>query len=350
MLCTIDRRTPPDGAPCVDRAGRPVPATAAPRASTGVQAARPAGGGSLQAPGAVVLVRARCFQPNPQTARDNAFQRCARAPAIPNVAESAFEESTRAAQTLQAHGVRVHLFDDDGSNHTPDSVFPNNWFSTHAGGHVAIYPMYAPNRRLERRNDIIDMLQREYRVQDVIDYSGLVHDGVFLEGTGAMVLDHEARVAYTARSHRADPIAVERFCTHFNYEPMVFDTCGPDGRSVYHTNVLMTVATEFALVGSSLISDPGRRAAVHNRLEQSGRHVIEIDPAQVSEFAGNAMELSGHDGRLLAISTRALASLRASQRRVIERSARIVTLSVPTIEQAGGSVRCMLAGVHLSRR
>jgi hypothetical protein len=214
----------------------------------------------------------------------------------------------------------------------------------------ALFPMFSPNRRRERRADVIEMLKAEYRVQDVIDYSGLEPDNVFLEGTGAMVLDHLARVAYTARSNRADAVALERFCTHFNFEPMAFDTADAAGKPVYHTNVLMCVATEFALVGLGLIADAKRRTQVRERLEETGREVIELDARQIGEFAGNALELSGSDGRVLAMSARAAASLAPDQRQAIERSARIVPLAVPTIELAGGSVRCMLAGIHLARR
>ena len=305
---------------------------------------------SVQAPAAVVMVRPHRFHPNPQTAADNAFQRIEAHRAAAELAAAAFEEATQAAATLQAHGVRVHLFDDDGSRDTPDSVFPNNWFSTHPGGHVALYPMHSPNRRRERRADVIEMLKTEYRVQDVIDYSGLEPDGLYLEGTGAMVLDHVMRVAYTARSNRADAVALERFCTHFNFEPMAFDTADAAGRSIYHTNVLMCVATEFAMVGFDLITDPKRRDEVRARLEESGREVIALDARQIGEFAGNALELSGSQGRLLAMSARAAASLSKPQRQVIDRSARVLPLSVPTIELAGGSVRCMLAGIHLARR
>ncbi len=305
---------------------------------------------SIQAPAAVVMVRPRHFHPNPQTAADNAFQREAAGAAAQDVAKRAFGEVTEAAAELSRHGVRVHLFDDDGARDTPDSVFPNNWFSTHPGGHVALYPMCSPNRRRERRADVIELLKTEYRVQDVIDYSGLEPDGVFLEGTGAMVLDHLARVAYTARSNRADAVALERFCTHFNFEPMAFDTADAAGRAVYHTNVLMCVATEFALVGFDLFTDAKRRAEVRARLEETGREVLALSAAQIGEFAGNALELSGHDGRVLALSARAAASLTAAQRRCIERSALLLPLAVPTIEMAGGSVRCMLAGIHLSRR
>ncbi len=305
---------------------------------------------SVQAPPAVVMVRPQRFHPNPQTAADNAFQGSGAGQTADQLASAAWHESGAAAEALRAAGVRVHLFEDDGAHDTPDAVFPNNWFSTHAGGHVAIYPMYSPNRRLERRSDVIELLKREYRVQDVIDYSGLEHDGVFLEGTGAMVLDHLARVAYTAASNRAHAVALERFCTHFNFEPMAFDTADAQGRAVYHTNVLMCVATEFALVGLDLISDPQRRRAVRERLEETGREVIPLDRDQIENFAGNALELCGDQGRVLALSVRAAASLRPAQRAVIGRSARLLPLAVPTIELAGGSVRCMLAGIHLARR
>ncbi len=305
---------------------------------------------SVQAPAAVVMVRPLQFSPNPQTAADNAFQQSATHLPFTAVAAAASDEVTVAAAMLEAEGVRVHLFDDDGSTNTPDSVFPNNWFSTHAGGHVAIYPMYSPNRRRERRVDIIEMLKREYRVQDVIDYSGLEYDELFLEGTGAMVLDHVARVAYVCRSNRANAVALERFATHFNFEPMVFDAIDESGRAVYHTNVLMCIATEFAMAGFEMIPDHRRRSQIEQRLIESGRELISLSADQVGNFAGNALELSSRNGRLLAMSSRALACLTSNQIGVIERSARIVPLEVPTIELAGGSVRCMLAGVHLSRR
>jgi hypothetical protein len=308
---------------------------------------------SIQAPAAVVMIRPHCFHPNPETAADNAFQRsgdCRDQTEAVSLAAAARDEVSAAAVSLDAAGVRVHLFDDHGENQTPDSVFPNNWFSTHPGGHVAIYPMHSVNRRRERRMDVIEMLKASYRVQDVIDYSGLEHDDVFLEGTGAMVLDHIARIAYTARSRRADPVALERFCTHFNFEPMCFDTADTTGRAVYHTNVMMSVATEFALIGLELIADERRRAEVRKRLLESGRTVIALDPAQVGHFACNALELSGKDGRVLAMSERAVSCLTGQQRTLIERSAQLLPLRVPTIEMAGGSVRCMLAGIHLARR
>ncbi|MGF6753779.1 citrulline utilization hydrolase CtlX [Paraburkholderia sp. GAS42] len=308
---------------------------------------------SIQAPAAVVMIRPHCFHPNPETATDNAFQRSGEIRSHAegaSLAAAARDEVSAAAAALEAAGVRVHVFDDYGENQTPDSVFPNNWFSTHPGGHVAVYPMHSINRRRERRTDVIEMLKTGYRVQDVIDYSGLEHDDVFLEGTGAMVLDHIARIAYAARSRRADPVALERFCTHFNFEPMCFDTADPAGRAVYHTNVMMSVATEFALIGLDLIQNERRRDEVRKRLLESGRAVITLDGSQIGNFAGNALELSGKDGRVLALSERAVSSLTAQQKALIERSAQLLPLRVPTIEMAGGSVRCMLAGIHLAQR
>ncbi|MGM4983655.1 MULTISPECIES: citrulline utilization hydrolase CtlX [Rhizobium] len=302
---------------------------------------------SAQAPSAVVMVRPHHFTVNTETAADNRFQLST--DWSDELASRAFDEITLAAETLESHGVTVHLFEDSGRE-TPDSVFPNNWFSTHAGGHIAIYPMKVPSRRRERRSDVIEMLKQNYRVQDVIDYSGLEPDGIFLEGTGAMVLDHIDRVAYAARSDRTDPIALERFCTHFNFEPMVFDARDGDGVSIYHTNVLMCVATGFAVIGTGMITDARRRNEVVARLQRSGRDIVHLSNAQIDSFAGNAIELQGKESRILALSTTALAALGDDQRATIEADARIIALDIPTIERAGGSVRCTLAGIHLTPR
>ncbi len=285
---------------------------------------------------------------NPVTAADNSFQKQSTLSAE-ETAKAAFAETTALAEALEAEGVRVHVFEDEQSDR-PDSVFPNNWMSTHIGGHVAVYPMFAPNRRLERRWDVIETLKKEYRVQDIIDYSGLEVDGIYLEGTGAMVLDNDERVAYVVRSNRADPIALERFCTNFGYEPMVFDAADPGGTPIYHTNVLMCIATEFALAGTSMILPEARRQEIIERLTAGGKTVIDLSFEQIADFAGNALELTGSNGRILAMSTRARESLRPDQIEVIERSAKIVAVPVPTIELSGGSVRCMIAGIHLTAR
>ncbi|MBQ4823145.1 amidinotransferase [Leisingera sp. HS039] len=302
---------------------------------------------SLQAPSAVVMIRPHHFRSNPETKDDNAFQTLANTSAETASAQ-ALAEFDGAVETLRGAGVSVHVFADTTTG-TPDSVFPNNWFSTHAGGHIAVYPMFAENRRKERRWDVIELLKRDYRVQDVIDYSGLEQDGLSLEGTGAMVLDHIGRIAYTVKSNRADPILLERFCTHFNFEPMVFEAKDEAGRDVYHTNVLMGIGTEYALICLDMIVDPARRSEVAARLEETGRRVIDLTQEQIANFAGNALELTGKK-RILALSAKALDALRPDQIAEIERSAEPLPLTIPTIETAGGSVRCMLAGIHLSPR
>jgi hypothetical protein len=310
---------------------------------------------SAQAPSAVILVRAERFLPNPATAADNAFQRDAPAEqSDEDTAARALAEMDAVAEALRGAGVRVHVFDDE--DHTrPDSVFPNNWISTHAGGQVAVFPMYASNRRHERRTDVLEMLKSQYRVQTIVDYSGLEPDGIFLEGTGAMVLDHVSRVAYTARSHRADTHVLERFCTDFGYEPMAFEAVDSDGVPVYHTNVMACVGTDVALIALGLIHDKARREQVRERLTVNGRRVVELTEEQVREFAGNAVELCGRtpEGRrryIMAMSARARRSLRPDQVAIIEDSCEIVAVDIPTVELAGGSVRCMIAGVHLDRR
>lgn len=303
----------------------------------------------LQAPRGVVMIRPHAFTPNPETAADNRFQTHAGNDAD-TTARLALAEADAAIATLRNHGVTVHAFDDDGSCDTPDSVFPNNWFSTHPGGLVCLYPMYTPSRRRERRSDVTDLLKQDYRVETLHDYSGLEHDHLFLEGTGAMVLDHIGRVAYTVMSHRANAIVLERFCTHFGYEPIAFDAATDDGDPVYHTNVLMCVATDFALVSLSMVTDPVRRDVIRTRLEETGRDVIDLSAAQINAFAGNAIELTGTNGRILVLSQTALNSLTPEQIAIIEQSAQLVPISVPTIEHAGGSARCMIAGIHLTPR
>lgn len=310
---------------------------------------------SAQAPSAVILVRAEKFLPNPATAADNAFQRDVPAGQSDDVVSTtALAEMDALADALRAVGVRVHVFADE--DHTrPDSVFPNNWLSTHAGGYVAVYPMYASNRRHERRADVLEMLKSDYRVQAIVDYSGLEPDGIFLEGTGAMVLDHVSRVAYTARSHRADIAVLERFCTDFGYEPMAFDAVDSEGVAVYHTNVIACIGTDVALIALEMIPDEVRREQVRERLSVTGRTIVELTEQQIREFAGNAVELCGRTDTgkrryVMAMSARARRSLRSDQVAAIEESCEIVAVDIPTIELAGGSVRCMIAGVHLDRR
>jgi len=304
---------------------------------------------SAQAPGAVVMIRPHHFSPNPETAYDNSFQSIAFGRGVSEVAQTAFAEVSQMAATLETLGVQVHVFDDESSAN-PDAVFPNNWFSTHAGGQIAIYPMALPSRRGERRADVVDLLKHRYRVQDVIDYSGLEQDNVFLEGTGGMVLDHIERVAYATRSKRVSDVGLERFCAHFNYEPVLFEAFYESCTPIYHTNVLMCLGTDVALIGLELISDTPRRDEIAMRLEDSGREVIALSAREIAGFAGNAIELRGQDGTFLAMSRTGVEALRPETRRRVEAHVPLVAFDVPTIELAGGSVRCMLAGVHLSPR
>ena len=304
---------------------------------------------TLQAPRTVVMVRPHAFLSNPETVEDNAFQKEAPGSEC-EIAAKALEEFDEAVSRLRKHGITVHVFEDEGERETPDSVFPNNWFSTHPGGQVGIYPMFTRSRRRERRRDVIDLLKTRYRVETVHDYSGLEQDDLALEGTGAMVLDHIGRLAYVARSNRANPIALERFCTHFSYEPLVFNAADSEGCTIYHTNVLMCIATDFALIGLSMIQDPKRRATVLYRLGETGRDVIELTEDQIAAFAGNAIELTGDDGHVLVLSETAHKSLSADQIARIEVHAKILPIRVPTIQYGGGSARCMIAGIHLTAR
>ncbi|GAA1484125.1 citrulline utilization hydrolase CtlX [Brachybacterium fresconis] len=298
-----------------------------------------------QAPAHVVLVRPHRFHPNPLTAADNAFQHDVTAPSG-EIARRARAEVDGLAEVLVDAGVEVSVFEDEGTT-TPDSVFPNNWLSTHEDGTVVLYPMCAPNRRAERRVDVVAHLRAHFSVRRVLDLSGYEDRARFLEGTGAMVLDHVGRIAYACRSQRLDPELFALACAELGYSPLLMDAADRDGMPVYHTNVLMSVGTDVAIVGSGMIRDPGRRARVLGSLHGSGRDVVEISESQVQGFLGNCLEVSGRDGPALVMSARAAGNLSPAQRRRIERCCRILTAAVPTIEAAGGSVRCMIAGIHL---
>jgi len=302
-----------------------------------------------QAPNSVVMVRPHYFCPNPQTAQDNAFQSAIADSEQQTVNQKAYDEVTAVANQLKQLGVNVFLFEDD-TRDTPDSVFPNNWFSTHAGGYVGVYPMYPENRRLERRSDVLEMLKKTFRVQEVVDYSGLEMDQIYLEGTGSMVLDHIERIAYATSSFRTSPVALERFCAHFNYEPMLFEAKDSKGNLVYHTNVMMCLGSDFVLIADEMITDLARREEVLNRLELSGRTIIRLTEEQINGFCGNALELHGSQGRFLAMSATSKGLLSADQIKQIQAKLPIEFFDVTTLELAGGSIRCMLAGIHLSQR
>ncbi|WP_152351465.1 arginine deiminase-related protein [Brachybacterium subflavum] len=325
----------------------------------------------VQSPSRALLVRPHHFTANPETALDNAFQSLDAARAVdPAVlARRAYDEVVRLADALDAAGVAVTMFDDPGTA-TPDSVFPNNWLSTHADGTLALFPMYAPSRRAERRADIVAALRTRFHVRRVVDYSDGEADARYLEGTGAMVLDDVTRTAFACRSRRLDETLLADVCADLGLEPLVVDAADAAGVPVYHTNVLMSVGTEVAVLGASMIRDPARREAVRERLCAGGREVVELDEGQVRAFAGNCLEVAADAGpaggaggdatddatgdaageRSLMMSATAAAALAPDQLRRIERSCRVRAVEVPTIETAGGSVRCMIAGIHLAPR
>ncbi len=299
-----------------------------------------------QSPRSVVMVRPKFFFPNPETESDNGFQNDGKSFDRKEINNKAFEEATIAAEILRKNGATVHQFEDE-STLTPDSVFPNNWFSTHSDGTVILYPMYSQNRRMERRSDILDFLSEHYLVKRNIDYSELEHKSIYLEGTGAMVLDHQNKLAYAVKSKRMNETALKLFCEELDYAPIVFSATDKNGTAVYHTNVLMCVATDFVLIALEMIRDITERVRIKQAITSSGKEIIEITEKQVENFAGNALEITTNQGRLLAISSTAISALNKYQIEKLENYLKIISLDVKTIELAGGSVRCMLAGIHL---
>lgn len=302
-------------------------------------------GVSTQAPPAVVMVRPHLFAPNLADCGDNTYM------SVPSgsereVAQAAYAEVTTMAERLGDRGVRVHLFEDTGRL-TPDSVFPNNWFTTHDDGTVTLYPMKARSRRGERRTDIVDALRESYAVSRVRDYSSWERAGRYLEGTGVLVLDHDSKVAYVCRSRRVSEGLLRRFCSDHGYRAVLFDAVDRLGHPIYHTNVMMAVGTDIALVCMDAIASDLDRRVVREELEAAGRHVVTLTHEQVGEFAGNALEVRGASAPLLVMSARGWRSLRRREKAAVESWVDVLTVDVPTIEHSGGSARCMLAGVHL---
>jgi len=298
-----------------------------------------------QAPSAVVMVRPHHFTSNPQTMLDNAFQSECLAH---NQSEQAYKEVTNAVQLLKNEGVTVHLFEDEHTR-TPDSVFPNNWFSTHQSGQLIIYPMFVENRRLEYRKDIIDFLTDHYKVSSVTDYSFLAKENAFLEGTGSLVIDHQYKMAYAVESKRTTASVVNTICEQLKLTPVVFNAYDEQSTAVYHTNVLMCIATEFAMISLNMVPS-SQRALLASHFLKSHHEVIDLTHDQINHFCGNAIELQGKNGRILALSQTAFNALTAAQIKAIQKTAKFVPLPIPTIESAGGSVRCMIAGVHLQTK
>ena len=293
------------------------------------------------------MVRPHRFCVNQATAADNAFQHPRTTD--DDAAQRAYADATRLADALRAAGVGVSLFEDE-TGLSPDSVFPNNWFTTHHDGRVVLCPMYAVNRRAERRDDVVAHLRDQFTVTQVLDWSAAEDYGQFLEGTGSVVIDHIHRVAYGCRSQRLSSSLFSRFCREFGLRPVLFDAVDSAGRPVYHTNVMMSVGESVAVIGSGMIRDQAQREEVLGLLRASGRSVVELDEDQVRSFAGNVLQLTGDSGLVMVMSKTAEASLSEDQIAAVKAGGRLLAVDVGTVEASGGSVRCMLAGIHLARR
>jgi hypothetical protein len=298
---------------------------------------------------AVLMIRPERFAANVETASSNRFQ--AAIAGGSDVAAGAAREFDRLTVALAGAGVRVHAFAGSRDAALPDEVFPNNWVSFHADGTAVLYPMLAPSRRRERRPELLDELRRRYgyRLTRVVDLAHLEERGQYLEGTGSFVLDRVRRVAYACRSPRTHDAALAEFGRELGYETLAFDAADRDGHAIYHTNVLLSIGERFAAFCSRALRDADERRRVVERLA-AHRAVIDLSFEQMHAFAANLLELRGGDSPVIALSTSALASLRATQRRALEARGELVVADVRTIEHVGGgSVRCMLAEVALPR-
>jgi hypothetical protein len=298
----------------------------------------------------VLMIRPVAFESNLLTAASNRFQGRSTATADEQQAAAAREFDGLVA-ALRDAGVEVVVVDDMAEPHTPDAIFPNNWISTHADGRVVLYPMEAENRRTERRADIVERLHSEHgrHVSEVIDLSGHEDAGHFLEGTGSMVLDRGNRIAYACLSTRTHLDPLGDFAQRLDYDVVAFEAVDRDGAPIYHTNVLMSIGDGIAVICDEAIVRDDQREAVVSRLEETGHEVVSLNYAQLEAFAGNMLELVSTSGeRVLAMSRQAYDALNEEQRATLARGRRIVSVPIDNIESAaGGSVRCMLAEIHL---
>lgn len=265
--------------------------------------------------------------------------------------EAALREFDALAAALRSADIDVVVVDDTPTPHTPDSIFPNNWVSFHADGRVLLYPMEAPNRRTERRADIIAKLGGElgFRVTEVVDLSDHENAGHYLEGTGSMVLDRANKIAYACLSTRTQLDPLGDFAQRMDYEVVAFDAVDRNGVPIYHTNVLMNVGEVVAVICDEAIPLEAQRSAVLNRLQETGHKIVSLSFDQLDAFAGNMLELRNKAGdRVLAMSSQAWNSLTDEQRELLLANGKVVSAPIDNIESsAGGSVRCMLAEVHL---
>jgi len=297
------------------------------------------------------MIRPSAFGPNPEAQATNAFFGTPVGTAT-EIQARALAEFDELVDRLRAHGVEVYIFSDTLDPKKPDAVFPNNWFTTHTDGTIVLYPMLAPSRRPERRPDLFDSLAEDhgFRILRFVDFTDGEAEGLFLEGTGSLVLDRPGRVAYAALSARTRSPLLERFSGALGYEVQTFRATDR-GLPVYHTNIVLALGTSFAVWAEETVDDPDERRKVRERLEASARQVIPITREQCRAFAGNLLELRSVSGDpVIAVSSTAWAALDSDQRDRLGRCGNIVTADVPTIETVGGgSVRCMIAELFLPK-
>lgn len=304
----------------------------------------------------ILMVRPVGFRMNEQTAVNNYYQKVLEHVLPSTVNARAQEEFDNYVEKLRSYGVNVIVVSDTTATDTPDSIFPNNWISFHENGTVGLYPMFAENRRLERREDILDVLEEKgFIIDSLIDYTAAEMEDVFLEGTGSLLLDRVNRKAYCAMSPRADEALFIEFCEDFEYTPVVFtsnQTVNGVRKAIYHTNVMMCLAETFAVICLASIDDKKERKNVLKNLKDDGKEIIEITESQVNNFAGNMLQVRGKDDkRYLVMSQAAYNSLTKDQINKIEKHCEIISSSLDVIEGCGGgSARCMMAEVFLPKR
>ena len=308
-----------------------------------------------QATNSILMIRPVNFRMNEQTAVNNYYQKVLKDLLPATVNQKAQQEFDAFVEKLRGFGVEVVVVSDTKELDTPDSIFPNNWVSFHSDATVALYPMFAENRRLERREDVLEELEKNgFLIENIVDYTSAEDEQVYLEGTGSMILDRENKKAYCALSPRADEDLFIEFCEDFEYTPVVFtsyQTVDNKREAIYHTNVMMCVAETFAVVCLSTIDDKSERKNLLKSLKEDKKQVIDITEEQVTSFAGNMLQVKGaNDELFLVMSQAAYDCLTQSQISQINRHCKIISSSLATIEACGGgSARCMMAEVFLPK-
>jgi hypothetical protein len=306
-----------------------------------------------QTTNSILMIRPVAFRMNEQTAVNNYYQKVIDGLLPATVNTKAQQEFDVFVEKLRGVGVNVIVVDDTLSPDTPDSIFPNNWISFHESGDVILYPMFAENRRLERREDIVDTLEEQgFLVTEYMDYTSAEEDNIFLEGTGSLLLDRANQKAYCALSPRADEELFIEFCEDFDYGPIIFEayqTVNGERKLIYHTNVMMCLGETFAVICADAIDDKKERKMVLDNLKADGKEIILITEEQVNNFAGNMLEVRGaNDKRYLVMSKAAHESLTDKQIETLQKHAEILSSNLDTIEACGGgSARCMMAEIFL---